>query len=453
MNHDDDWIEAMARQQDAMQQGGQRPPERGEVVVRSDGAAAFRPQGEVVAILATKEKGGEDVIVKTTFNLQMILENDSRWQDRLVYDEWTEEPLIWDCGRWRVISDADIEGLRQWVSACYGLEYSFDDVNRCVAVACDKARMNELRAWLEGLIWDGEARLDRLWSGYFACEPSWIAGVFGVKWAVQAVARALDPGCEAHAMVVIQGAQGRGKTRGVHALAGTTPRGTKLSGDLPADKAVGDRDSLMAMRALWIVNADELSALNRSSIDGVKAWITATCDTYRSPYERRPQPHTRHSVLIGSTNMVTFLHDSTGSRRFWVVSVEGDRKVDVDAIGRDREQIWAEAVHRYRAGEQWWLTDEQEAERTAASARWEDEGWRVEEIDAYTVGRDRVVVAWVLRALAEAQPVGDEGRARGRITAHLQRDGWVRSAKKAKIVSDRGVPSSVFYWSKPGETT
>lgn len=57
-------------------------------------------------------------------------------------------------------------------------------------------------------------------------------------------------------------------------------------------------------------------------------------------------------AFVGTTNLEEFLSDETGSRRFWPVYVG---MADLAAIARDRDQLWAEAVHRYRAGEKWWL--------------------------------------------------------------------------------------------------
>jgi putative DNA primase/helicase len=39
------------------------------------------------------------------------------------------------------------------------------------------------------------------------------------------------------------------------------------------------------------------------------------------------------------------------------VEMDGSRRIDTDGIRDARDQLWAEALARYREGEKWWLED------------------------------------------------------------------------------------------------
>src|ERR1700756_225503 len=86
-------------------------------------------------------------------------------------------------------------------------------------------------------------------------------------------------------------------------------------------------------------------------------------DRYRAPYGRQAADHKRQCCFGGTTNEDEFLHDPTGARRFWT-AICGE-SIDIDALRRDRDQLWAEAASRARAGEKHWL-DTKELTDTAA---------------------------------------------------------------------------------------
>jgi putative DNA primase/helicase len=95
--------------------------------------------------------------------------------------------------------------------------------------------------------------------------------------------------------------------------------------------------------------------MTRGEVEKVKAFITRSTDRFRPSYGRRVIEVPRQAVFFGSTNALEYLKDETGGRRFWPVRCG---RIDHDAIARDRDQLWAEAVALYNAGEPWWLTDE-----------------------------------------------------------------------------------------------
>jgi predicted P-loop ATPase len=64
-------------------------------------------------------------------------------------------------------------------------------------------------------------------------------------------------------------------------------------------------------------------------------------------YDRSTSEPPRSSVFWGTTNNTDFLRDNQ-NRRFWPVQIE---EFNLELLIRVRDQLWAEAVHRYRAGE------------------------------------------------------------------------------------------------------
>jgi len=110
----------------------------------------------------------------------------------------------------------------------------------------------------------------------------------------------------------------------------------------------------MQVRGVWIVELSELGTLGRAEAAREKAFITQQTERFRLPYGHRIVHVPRQCVFIGTTNLDTWLKDETGGRRFWPVRCG---RIDVDALKQDRDQLWAEALVRYRAGVPWWLED------------------------------------------------------------------------------------------------
>jgi len=80
--------------------------------------------------------------------------------------------------------------------------------------------------------------------------------------------------------------------------------------------------------------------------------MSRTTDRFRPPYGTRLVESPRQCVFAGTVNHSTYLRDETGGRRFWPVTCG---RIDVEALARDRDQLWAEAKARFEAGSVWWL--------------------------------------------------------------------------------------------------
>jgi len=108
----------------------------------------------------------------------------------------------------------------------------------------------------------------------------------------------------------------------------------------------------------WIIELSELASMSRARTEysHVKAFISRRTDRFRPPYGRRLIESPRQCVFVGTVNDSEYLQDETGGRRFWPV-VCG--QINLETLRRDRDQLWAEAVVRYRQGEHWWLETEE----------------------------------------------------------------------------------------------
>ena len=128
------------------------------------------------------------------------------------------------------------------------------------------------------------------------------------------------------------------------------------------------------MRGIWIIEIAEFNAISRAEVSRIKAFLTRTTDRYRPPYERYVVEVPRQCVFAGSVNPETCLRDETGNRRFWPVRCG---TIDLDALRRDRDQLWAEAVARFRAGAIWWIDDPvlTAAANVEQDARYQSDAW------------------------------------------------------------------------------
>jgi predicted P-loop ATPase len=232
-------------------------------------------------------------------------------------------------------------------------------VGREIAFVARQATYDPLAEYLNELAWDGVPRVESFLEHYFGAEPTPYVRTISKRWLVGLVARALKPGCEVQNVLILEGAQGVGKTRALRALAGDYYLGTAVH--------IGEKDFLQLISSAWLVELGELASLKRAETDRVKQFIDQKSDKFRAPYGRTPELWERRCVFVGTTNESDYLRDRTGNRRYWPVRV-GDT-VYVVEIARDRDQIFAEAVAMFVAGERWWLEGD---EIPAAAAEAED---------------------------------------------------------------------------------
>lgn len=196
--------------------------------------------------------------------------------------------------------------------------------------------------YLDSLRWDGVERLDGWMTTYLGASDSDYVRHVGALMLIAAVRRVRQPGCKYDEIVVFESEQGKSKST---ALAILAVREDWFSDDLPlgADaKIVIERT-----RGRFIIEAAELAGMNKKGLESLKAFASRRIDRSRMAWGRLPHTAPRHFIIVGTTNDDKYLSDSTGNRRFWPVRVD---EIDLDALARDRDQLWAEAAAREAAG-------------------------------------------------------------------------------------------------------
>ena len=289
-------------------------------------------------------------------NVTTFLEGHPWWAGVVQYDEFHELVVTtrvppWDredmpvgaaAGAW---TDDDSARLRAWFSRVEGIDFPLPEIEAGLQVAAQRHRFHPVRAYLRGLEWDGVPRIDTWLSDLVGADDTPYARAVGSRWLVSAVARIMRPGCQVDCMLVLEGAQGTGKTSTWRSLVPVR----EWYSDTPLDLAT--KDALDALRGVWIVGLDELDSLRKGELTRVKTYISQTRDRYRRPYGHRHVDFERQNVFCGTTNEAEYLVDRTGNRRFWPVRVGGP--IEWGRVAALRDQLWAEALSRFDSGESW----------------------------------------------------------------------------------------------------
>ena len=366
-------------------------------------------------------RDGKDVPIWNAHNAIALLLQHDDWQGVLAFNEFTVRRVLLRAvpgqggGVYpRPLEDDDYTAAQAWFNNNGFPKASMEIVRAAVRKVCRHQAFDPLRDYLDGLQWDGAPRLASWLTTYCGAEPSAYVSEVGRRWCISAVARGFKPGVKADCMIVLEGAQGRRKSSALAALAGED----WFADALPQ---MGDKDASSYLRGKWIIEVAELEAM-RSQMDAIKAFISRQVESYRPAYGREDVYEPRRCIFAGSTNKDDWQRDETGGRRFWPVRVGS---IDVDAIARDRRQLWAEAVHLYRAGERWWLEGEvaDQAQAEVAERR-PDDPWRAD-IARVVEGRAEVTTKEVLHEL-HVLPVDMTITLSKRVAQELVALGWVR---------------------------
>lgn len=272
--------------------------------------------------------------------------------------------------------DIDDLSLTTYFQRSLGLSKMTDDVVRKAAIIhAQNNQRNEPKEWMDALAWDGVERIEHFFSDCFGASDTTYTRAASSNFWVGMVSRIYKPGGQLDNMVVLEGPQGLGKTRGLRAIGGDWYTEIKES--------VTEKDFFLALQGKLIVEIAELDSFSKAEVTRIKQVITCAVDRYRAPYASASADHPRQCIFVGTTNENTYLKDNTGARRFWPILCS---RISIESIERQRDQLFAEAVHKFLNGSSWWEMPE-EGTAHEQEGRREADAWEVP-INTYLIGKD-----------------------------------------------------------------
>lgn len=310
------------------------------------------------------------VPLSTIDNIWIILEHDPRLAGKFALNAfagrgevlgqlpWAESPnrRLWE--------DNDNAGLYWYLEKYYQITGP-GKIDGALSLHSRKHAFNEITSYLQGLIWDGIPRLDSLFIDYLGAEDNAYIRAVTRKAFTAAVARAMQPGIKFDQMTILSGPQGIGKSTLLD----------KMSKGWFTDsiRTFEGKEASELLQGTWLVEVAELDAFRKTDVSRIKQFISQRVDRFRAAYGRHVKEMPRCCVFFGTTNSTEYLQDRTGNRRFWPVDVGIQKPIKSvwDDLPKELDQLWAEAIVRWRLGEPLYL-----AEGLAAAAAIQQEEHR-----------------------------------------------------------------------------
>ena len=290
------------------------------------------------------DRGAKGKVIATLKSLDLILTNTIEgaifkkdlFANRVAYG--VDAP--WGRTKDTYLEDIDLILAKRWLADTdFAIEPPSNVMLEATTLLAQRCASHPVREWLEGLKWDGKARVDTWIKDYCegrADEP-YLSEV-SRKFLLAMVKRVFEPGCQWDYILVLEGKQGKYKSSIARALASDK----WFMDNLPDLK---DKDAMLNLQGKWLIELGELANVKRSDHNLVKAYLSRRTDTVRPHYGRIMADVPRQSVFIGTVNEGQYLKDPTGNRRFWPVTVGS---CDVAGLKEVREQLFAEAMDIYR---------------------------------------------------------------------------------------------------------
>jgi putative DNA primase/helicase len=322
-------------------------------------AKGFQPMMlEYFPDLAFNEETGAMKVVSTLPNIAALMDH---YGIKASYDVISKKTQLIVPGMNGSPDNADNSALTWVISLAKLNEIPSEMVPAYVETVADDRQVNPVADWVMSREWDGVDRLREICNtlelapGY----PEKLRDTLVFRWLVSAIAAAIKPmGFKARGVLTLQGPQSIGKTSWLESLVPDVQLRERL---VKVDHLLdpSNKDSILGAITHWLVELGELDgSFRKADVSRIKGFLTAPVDKVRRPYARVEAEYQRRTVFFASVNDAHFLVDETGNTRFWTIPV---KSVNFKH-GIDMQQLWRQVAELYKAGHQWWLTREEEAQ-------------------------------------------------------------------------------------------
>ena len=287
---------------------------------------------------------------KTRDNIMKILQHDPALKGKIAVDDFAVRGLALGALPWnpaedrRLWTDTDDAGVAWWLETRYDIT-GREKIDGALLLVSEANKINEVKDYLNSLDWDKTPRLDTVLSDYLGADDNPYTRAVARKSLTAAVARVMQPGCKYDYVPVFVGPQGIGKSTFLATL------GKSWFSD--SLQSFEGKEAAEMIQGVWINELGEMTGYTRSETNTIKQFLSKREDIYRQAYGRRTGRYPRKCVFFGTCNQFEFLKDLTGNRRFWPVDVGKNmpKKNIWNDLPGEVDQIWAEAMWRWRIGE------------------------------------------------------------------------------------------------------
>jgi hypothetical protein len=243
-----------------------------------------------------------------------------------------------------------------------------------------------------------DAEFDRIVVEHLGVDPLCVqdAALYLKHFAVGTVARALAPRAEfddtakMDDMMIWQGGQGSGKSTFVRSMVPQAWMSVELN---PPSNGRYDTVAYVAMiQRGWI---NEMGEVDRAfkHFNELKAFLSTRADVVQLKYLNGSVAFPRRCSFIGTSNGDALLEDPTGNRRMFIIRCAVTPGFVIKPLTPlQRDAMWSAAVAAWKAGDNWWLTKDEERRKDLTDAT-----------SNHKLGQDSLV-HWIAKQLLKQAP-------------------------------------------------